>query len=141
MTNSRDRASLAVAQSEFDAMAKALEFYYIDNNEQYPPDVNRDVPPGIEIYLEENDFDRWPDAPWPGSVYDYDNYTSGGVPTYQISIRFCDIGDPSSCNFPTSDWADDFEVNSSVYYCLEGNCKAHPGEAIDYPGYCSNCKS
>ena len=134
----QERAYFARALSEFRVMDKALEFYKLDNGD-YPPDVNRNVPPGIETYIEKKDADNWPDAPWPGSVYDYDNFDSGGVQTYQISIRFCEIGDPDTCKFPKSEWAEDFEINSSVYFCLEGACKPHPSEPMDYPGYCVNC--
>ena len=134
----QERAYYTRALTEFRVMEKALELYKLDEGD-YPPDVNRDVPPGIEKYIEKTDIDNWPNAPWPGSVYDYDNFDSGGVQTYQISIRFCDIGDPDTCNFPKADWAEDFGVNSSVYFCLEGECKAHPSEPPSYPGYCVNC--
>jgi general secretion pathway protein G len=134
----KEKAYFSRAKSEFKTMEKALEMYRIDEG-QYPDDVNRDIPPGIEVYLEKKDLDRWPNGPWPGSVYDYDAFDNSGTPTYQISIRFCTIGQPDTCRFPKVDWAEDFEINSSVYFCLDGNCKAHPSEVDSYPGKCVNC--
>lgn len=128
----------ARAQAEFTTMHKAIEIYRI-YNETYPSDVNRDIPPGIEPWLSTSEGDNWPDAPWPGSVYDYDAFISGGEPTYQISIRFCPIGQPDQCQFPATDWAAGFDINSSVYYCISGNCKSHPSRPADHPGYCINC--
>jgi general secretion pathway protein G len=136
--NPREEVLYARAQAEFTTMHKAIEIYRIYKG-TYPSDVNRNIPPGIEPWLATNEGDHWPDAPWEGSVYDYDAFISGGEPTYQISIRYCPIGEPQNCNFPKTEWATDFEVNSSLYYCIYGNCKAHPNEAVDYPGYCANC--
>jgi len=138
LAGATDAALLARAKAEFRTMRNAIQVYRI-YNDGYPSDVNRDIPPGIEPYLSSSDTDNWPDAPWPGSVYDYDAFISGGEPTYQISIRFCEIGQPDTCNFPDLDWAQNFEINSSAYWCIEGNCKAHPSEPADYPGYCVNC--
>ncbi len=138
----RDKAIYMRAQAEYKSMAEALE-YYRDDNGDYPPDANRNIPPGLEIYLAGETEDVWPAAPWPGSVYDWDNWEDPDNPgerIYQISIRFCPIGGPlSACEFPNESWADDFQVNSSAYYCVLGNCRAHIGEDIDYPGYCINC--
>ena len=139
-TDATDEAKEAQALAEFRTMRNAIQIYRIYNG-TYPSDVNRDIPPGIEPYLTSSDADNWPDAPWEGSVYDYDAYVSGGEPTYQISIRFCEIGQPDTCNFPDLEWAENFDVNSSAYWCIEGNCKAHPGQPADHPGYCVNCDS
>lgn len=138
--NINDEAYLSRAASEFRSMHIALELYRVENGE-YPEDVNRDIPPGIEKYLEKTDADRWPSAPWPGAVYDYDKFTADGVETYQISIRFCDIGNPDSCRFPNIEWAEDFDINSSVYHCIQGNCRPHPNQPADHPGYCVNCQN
>jgi prepilin-type N-terminal cleavage/methylation domain-containing protein len=134
----REKAYYGRALYEYKVMERALEVYRIDN-ETLPPDVVRNIPPGIESYLGSSDDDNWPNGPWPGSVYDYDAFVEGGVPTYQISIRFCAVGQPSTCRFPREVWAEDFNINSSVYFCLEGNCKAHPSQPATQPGYCVNC--
>jgi len=120
---------------EFRAFNEALTLYLIDNNDELPADVNRDVPPGLEDYLSSDD---WPDAPYPGSVYDWDNIPSASPPYAQISVRFCDISG-NNCNFPDADWADDFDKSSSMYFCFYGGCRAHPSKPVDHPGYCVNC--
>jgi hypothetical protein len=57
----------------------------------------------------------------------------------QISIRFCPVGQPSQCVFPQQSWAANFDINSSVYYCVEGACRAHVNQPANHPGYCVNC--
>jgi len=142
LNSARDRAYLSTARSEMKSMASALELYSIDNG-SYPADVSRDIPPGIEPYLAGYDTDEWPAAAWPGSVYDWENWNdpdNPGEKIYQISIRFCPVGGSiSSCRFPNEPWAEDFGVNSAVYYCVEGACRSHVSEDSDYPGYCVNC--
>lgn len=136
LPNSRERANYSRAESELRAMGNATKFY-VDKYDSYPADVNRGLPAGLEEFVQAEE--EWPDAPWPGSVYDYDLYDNDGE-TVQISIRFCPIGGPlSACNFPDEEWAEGFQVNSSMYYCIKGNCKAHPSQADDFPGYCINC--
>lgn len=131
----RHKAYLAKAKAEFRSIETSLELYYSDNLE-YPSDTNRDIPPGLEDYLAPG---IWPDAAWPGSVLDWDNWVIGGEQIYQISARFCPIGQPSECQFPDEEWAEDFDISSAVYYCLEGPCRSHSGKPIDHPGYCVNC--
>lgn len=127
------------AKSEFNSFASALELYY-DDNDSYPPDASHDVPPWLEPYLSGTKSDEWPDAPWPDSVYDWDNPDGPGR-IYQISIRFCPLGGAlASCHFPEESWAEDFDVNSAVYYCIEGSCRSHINEPLSYPGYCVNCE-
>jgi prepilin-type N-terminal cleavage/methylation domain-containing protein len=150
----RDKAYYARAQVEFETIATALESYYWDNQmpqscaggayaSVYPCDVDRNVPPGIGQYIAGGTIAYWPGAPWPGSVYDWDNFEDpddSSKRVYQVSIRFCpQYGTINQCNFPNEWWAEGFDVNSSLYYCVEGNCRPHPVEAADYPGYCANC--
>jgi prepilin-type N-terminal cleavage/methylation domain-containing protein len=144
LKRAKDRAYYMKAQVEYKSMAEALEFYKDDNGD-YPPDANRNIPPGIEVYLSGEREGNWPNAPWPGSVYDWDNWDDPdnyGEKIYQISIRFCPMGGPiESCSFPNEDWAEGFLVNSSAYYCISGNCRSHRSESVDYPGYCINCQN
>jgi hypothetical protein len=126
------------AQQEFKSIHSSLEQYKSDNNGNFPEDADRNIPPGLEAYLAPG---IWPDAPWPGSVYDWDNWIDPitGDPIYQISIRFCPIGKPEQCNFPKESWAQNFDINSSVYYCIEGACRAHISRPLNHPAYCINC--
>jgi type II secretory pathway pseudopilin PulG len=151
----KNRAYESRTKQEFQALSTALELYKSDNGGQYPPDSNRNLPNGLEEYIAGYGENEWPKAPYPGSVYDWDNWTPGklsdGNPpnpdapvranVYQISVRFCPIGKPEECQFPKEDWAEDFDVNSAMYYCLEGPCRSHSGQPYDHPGYCVNCET
>jgi hypothetical protein len=123
-------------------MERALWLYY-DKYGAFPNDADRNIPPGLEEFLQDTDLDNWPDGPWGGSVYDWDAWDDPDTPgarIYQISIRFCPVGGPiGACKFPDEDWAAGFGVNSSMYYCVSGACRAHNSEPIDYPGHCVNC--
>ena len=118
----------------------ALEMYISSNNNgNYPDDVDRDLPSGVEQYLGAG---QWPNAPWPGSIYDWDNWTDPvtGQKIYQISIRFCPLGQPDQCRFPDRPWAANFDYYSSAYWCILGPCRAHISKPINHPGYCLNCQ-
>ena len=139
LTSAREKGIFTRAKQDLHSVAQALELYSIDNGE-YPPDVSRGLPNGIEVYLPSGD---WPLSAWPESVFDWENWVDPetGEPIYQISIRFCPIGGPlADCAFPDEEWAVDFDIDSSVYYCVEGACRAHVGQPIEYPGYCINCQ-
>jgi len=135
----RNTVYFTKAKAEFRSFNQALELYLEDNNDVYPPDASRDIPPGLETYLGPG---TWPDAAWPGSVFDWENWDdpdNPGEKIYQLSIRFCPIGQPSECKFPNEDWASSFDINSSVFYCFSGNCRSHVGQPTNHPGYCINC--
>ncbi len=134
-TGIQERAYYNRSRSELRSISSAL-YLYQDKYAGFPADVNRGLPPGLEEFLSNK---SWPAAPYPGSIYDYDAFVNDGVNTYQISIRFCEANKPNTCKFPNEDWANNFDINSSMYYCIEGNCKAHPEEPDNHPGYCVNC--
>lgn len=131
----RSSASFARAKLEFRSLATAIELYTEDHGGALPGDVNRGLPPGLEIYLSGG---HWPNAPWLGSVYDWDNWVDPdtGGQILQISVRFCDAG---ICSIPNEPWAAGFDSNSAVYYCLKGACRSHISEPVNHPGYCVNC--
>lgn len=140
LLSGRDKAYTARAMLEFRSLSNALELYKIDNG-GYPADVDRGLPSGLEEHLSGG---HWPNAPWPGSVYDWDNWENPDVSDeriVQFSIRFCAIDetDPENCPFPQEAWAADFDINSAVYYCVEGDCRSHNSQPANYPGYCLNC--
>src|SRR4051812_31426528 len=85
----KNKSYYARSLEEFKTLAAALELYRAVNA-QYPPDVSRDLPPGLEAYISGGGSATWPKAPWPGSVYDWDNWPDpgGGKDIRQISIRF-----------------------------------------------------
>lgn len=137
IAGARSSAAFARAKLEFRSIATAIELYSEDHGGM-PADVNRDLPPGLEVYLSSGD---WPNAPWPESVYDWDNWVDplDGSSILQISVRFCPLGQPTQCRFPEDEWAENFDYYSAVYYCLEGACRSHLSQPIDHPGYCINC--
>lgn len=138
MGRAREAAYVAKAKKELYSIRESLEFYATDHGGTYPADANRDIPPGLEQYLAPG---IWPEAAWPGSVFDWDNWNDpvSGEKIYQISIRFCPIGQPSQCKFPNETWAQNFDINSAVYYCLQGVCRSHLSQPVNHPGYCVNC--
>lgn len=137
--SARDKAFEVRGKKELRTLHEALQMYITDNGGRTPVDVSRGLPPGLEDYLPSGD---WPSAPWPGSVYDWDVWTDpqGGPQIQQISIRFCPAGGgTSTCQFPRESWAQNFGVNSAAYYCIQGTCRSHIAESVNYPGYCMNC--
>lgn len=136
--DAREAARLSRATQELSSVHKALMQYVIEYGD-YPDDTSRDIPPGLEQYLAPG---IWPDAAWEDSVFDWENWEDpddSSERILQISIRFCPVGQPSQCKFPDTDWAQDFDINSSVYYCIEGACRSHINRPISHPGYCVNC--
>lgn len=131
-------ARAARARAELAELQKATKMMVIDEGGDWPADVDRGIPPGIEEYLGPG---NWPQAPFNEvAEYDWDNFTgSDGKPVYQISIRFCPLGKPDECQFPDVEWAEDFDYHSSYYFCIQGKCRAHPGKPDNHPGYCVNC--
>ena len=142
LSNAKEQARLVKTKEEFLSIAEALELYVDNNNGAYPPDADRGLPSGIEKYLSGS---TWPDAPWPGSVFDWDNWAPSDLSyppfqqVYQISVRFCPEGQPEQCQFPNEPWASNFDYYSSVYYCISGPCRAHASQPVDHPAYCINC--
>ena len=132
-----DRVYYNRALAEFRSFSTAVDQYRFANANTYPPDENRAVP---AILNEQLAADTGNNGPWPGSVYDWDNWTIGGEQVVQLSIRFCPVGGTiNDCNFPRDDWAEDFGVDSSVFYCFTGPCRSHESQPLNYPGYCVNC--
>lgn len=139
VTKMREKAYFARAKADMKSMALALELYASEHSNNYPADVSRDLPAGLESYLGGG---TWPKASWPGSIFDWDNWNDPvtGKKIYQISVRFCPVGgEITDCNFPKETWANEFGLNSAVYYCIKGACRSHINESVDYPGYCLNC--
>lgn len=135
----REDARMVRATSEFRSLETSLQ-NYLNDNDSYPPDTDRDIPPGLEDYLAPG---IWPNAAWPDSVFDWENWEDPDDPSkriLQISVRFCPAGQLDECKFPDTEWAEDFDMHSSVYYCLQGACRSHIDRPESHPGYCVNCR-
>lgn len=147
----RERTYYTRGISELNSMGNATKLYVAKHNE-YPADVTRDVPAGIKEFVQgQEGIEEWPDAPWPGSVYDYDNWPpdgNGPEHTYQISVRMCDVGDSVTCkanankylkDYVSQSTLDSWDSYSAVYYCIKGSCRSHQVKPMNHPGYCVNC--
>lgn len=147
----RERTYYTRSISELNTMQNAMKLYLAKYND-YPPDVVRDVPAAMKEFIQSQEGNAaWPDAPFPGSVYDYDNWppdSNGPQQTYQISIRMCNAGDDATCRANAkkylSKYVDSATLNawdsySAMYYCLKGSCRSHQNKPMNWPGYCVNC--
>lgn len=148
----RNRTYYNKALGETSAMGNALKLYVAKNND-YPPEVSRNIPADIKEFMSKDNISAdWPDAPWPGSVYDYDNWPEdnglGTTQTYQISIRFCEAGDTNTCRtnaqkylkkYVDASVLNSWDSNSSAYYCVKGSCRSAQSVPTSHPGYCLNC--
>jgi len=145
VNGSQERTYFTRAKAEFSTIENALKLYVAKNND-YPAEVTWGLPAGLtEFIAKDARGNILTEAPYPGSIYDFENWQidngSGDlIDTRQISIRFCPNGGAiNTCKFPKEDWAQNFGVHSALYYCIEGLCRPHNDEPATYPGYCINC--
>lgn len=146
----RERTYYTRSLSELNTMANALNLYVAKYND-YPPDVSRNIPAGIKEFIQSQEGnDTWPDAPYPGSVYDYEAWPEDETsnPTYQITIRLCDAGDDTTCktqakrylkDYVDASTLDNWDSDSAMFYCIKGDCRSHQNLPVSHPGYCINC--
>jgi general secretion pathway protein G len=142
LTGARSAAYFSAAKADLRSYGLATQRYYLDRG-VYPPDSDSNFLNSVSPYVASNG--QWPQGPWPGSFYTWEHWAPGQLtelpkaPVYQITIRFCNPSDPSACKFPTDTWAQNFDAYSSVYWCIEGPCRAHPDKPVNHPGLCVNC--
>lgn len=131
-----DELYLAKSKEQLGVLVRATEAHALTQGD-YPADVDRNIPTAL---LDDLRGSNWPTAPWPGSVFDWDNIDLGGGASYQqYSIRFCSItGD--NCQYPKYfEWASGFDYQSAVYWCMAGPCRPHRDRPQSHPGFCVNC--
>jgi prepilin-type N-terminal cleavage/methylation domain-containing protein len=142
-TGDKGKAYTLRAQGELITMSNAIKLYVQENN-AYPADVNRGLPPGIEKFIGSGELNTsWPTGPWGSpSVYDYENWDGGA--TVQVSIRFCTAGDDATCRANAKKWLkgavsttvlNNWDSYSSVYFCIKGDCRSHSDKPNTWPGY------
>ncbi|MDB5186397.1 MAG: hypothetical protein JWL85_920 [Candidatus Saccharibacteria bacterium] len=148
--NYRERTYYTRSMTELNSMGNAFKLYVAKYND-YPPDAARNVPAGIKEFVQGQEGNNtWPAAPYPSSVYDYENWPADayGPQTYQVSIRLCNAGDDATCkanakkylgDYVDASVLDQWDSYSSMYYCLKGTCRSHQDRPVSHPGYCVNC--
>ncbi len=146
----RERTYYTRSLAELNTMGSAMNLYVAKHND-YPADEARNIPAGIKEFIQSQQGNAaWPSAPYPGAVYDYENWPAGanGDQTYQISIRFCDAGDNATCkaraqkylaDYVSTSILDGWDAKSSMYYCIKGTCRSHQDNPASHPGFCINC--
>lgn len=147
----RERTYYTRSVAELSSIANGMKLYVAKYND-FPADTNRNLPSGIQEFVQGQEAAAdWPTAPFPGSVYDWDNWPpdgNGPQQTYQVSIRFCDIGDDAGCKNLAKKYLkgrvpettlDAWDSNSSMYYCIRGSCRPHQNKPMNHPGFCINC--
>ncbi len=126
------RTQATEALAELKEMAKAVELYVVDYG-SFPPDENEDIPAVISEYISFKS--SWPEGPFPGSVYDYDNWADGRScidnsveGTIQMTIRNVTRRNPD--NSDTWAW----------YVPIQGNGGPHCENINEYDkGECITC--
>lgn len=53
----KEKSIMSRAMAEFNVMRTAINLFVLDNDD-YPADVSRNIPPGLEDYVQPNDADR-----------------------------------------------------------------------------------
>lgn len=123
-----ENARYAAAVHSLRNIAQAAQLYANDND-GWAPDVNRSIPSGFAKYVNPS---NWAKGPWPGSVFDYDNWDDGrtcwdgskGI--IQISLRQVNSFEGKN--------------NYVIYYVLKGLGIPHCSTSTD-KGICVNCVS
>lgn len=129
------RAQASEAVTELKELAKALELYAIDNG-GYPVDEIEGLPAGLGTYIS---FEpSWPAGPFPGSYYDFDNWTDGrscvnpaGETSVQITLRNIPNRNPDG----TSVWAWYVPLQGSGVPACENVAESDKGECITCAGF------
>ncbi len=76
VSGARLRAQEKRARLELRSIETAMYLWALDHGGNFPDDVSRSLPPGLEAYLHNPaDAGAWPNAPFKGSVYDWDAWT------------------------------------------------------------------
>lgn len=148
----RERTYYTRSLAELNTMGNALNLYVAKYND-YPPEEPRGIPAGIKEFIQsQQGNDKWPNAPYPDTVYDYENWPADEdrdlQQTFQISIRFCESGQDDLCKTRAKKYLsdhvdkktlDEWDSSSSLYYCIKGSCRADQATDIDHPAFCINC--
>lgn len=118
---------ISATKAGFNQIAKAAQIY-TTQNESLPADTNRNIPVEFQPLLGSG---TWPAGPWPGSVYDWDNWSDqtcwdGSTGIIQITMR--QIPKYKS------------KTNYTLYFVIQGDGIPHCSDS-SVKGECVNCIS
>lgn len=121
----RERSRTSTAKASLKSIGDAAYIYAADKGD-WPADVYRDLPQDFIQYLSPG---AWPNGPFPGSVYDWDNWADqtcwdGSTNIIQITLR--EIEDYQN------------EEDYTFYYVIQGVGIPHCHNA-GTRGECINC--
>jgi prepilin-type N-terminal cleavage/methylation domain-containing protein len=135
-------------KANLNQVAKAAQLYEL-NSGTLPPDASRNIPTEFMTYLGGG---SWPDGPWPGSKYDWDNWTDqtcldGSSDIIQVSLRDVNKYQGKTYSVAGGDVAGRPQL--TFYYVMSGKGVPHcsmptcttsctPANNV---GYCLNCPS
>jgi len=122
-----ENSRTALTKSSLETLAKASVLYRIAHGSD-ASDVNRNIPPEFKPYLGNT---TWINGPFPGSVYDWDNWDNqtcwdGSTHIIQVTVR--QINDYQG----KSDYV--------MYYVIQGAGIPHCSDP-NVRGICLNCVS
>jgi prepilin-type N-terminal cleavage/methylation domain-containing protein len=139
-----EESRLATAKAALNQIAKASQMYETNYGE-LPGDTPRNIPTEFQPYLGSGD---WPNAPWPGSVYDWDNWTvwtsaidscwEGSRDIIQITVR--DVKNFQGKTYSTQAQPITGRPQLALYYVVRGKGVPHC-TTQGTVGYCMNCES
>lgn len=141
---SQEKTRHTKAMNELSSIASAAQLYAAKNDD-FPADSPGLIPDDLKSFIKDDSGTDWPNAPWTGSTYSFNNWPAdenGNQQTYQVTIRFCNPGDTATCkkNFPKESWVkDDWDSYSTVYHCISGSCRSDQNKPKNHPGFCMNC--
>jgi prepilin-type N-terminal cleavage/methylation domain-containing protein len=123
----QERANYANTVSSLNQIAKAAQIYMATYG-TLPLDANRDIPTEFMPYLGSG---PWPDGPFAGSVYDWDNWTDqtcwdGSTGIIQVTLRQVN-------NYKN-------KTDYTLYYVIQGVGVPHCSNSATR-GECLNCPS
>lgn len=122
-----ENSRYTTAKASLADIARAATIYAADKG-YYPADVNRDIPTELIKYVNPG---AWPNGPFPGSLYDWDNWdnqTCWDGSTHIIQITLRQINDYKG------------KTNYTLYFVIQGIGIPHCSTSTDR-GECINCPS
>ena len=129
----------ATAEAAMNQIAKAAQMYEAETG-ILPPDESRNIP---TVFMGHLGAGPWPEGPWPGSKYDWDNWEGqtcwdGTQGSIQISVR--DIKTYQGKLYSTQEVPVTGRPQFALYFAIRGVGIPHCSSASTV-GICVNCQN